>query len=177
MSTSGSRRDQENGEQSKSIRDVSIFTGIDEIIELRLDIWRIGTRQPRYRNLEAARELRGRRAALGAEMLVEKMLDQIQSNWRSFSGGRQPSIENWRFKKQLHISASNESREKSLEKAVARAAGEAWVNQVPTASGLVSATSDRSRNLDLVYRLAPDRFEFIELKIESDNPLYAAIEI
>ena len=51
------------------------------------------------------------------------------------------------------------------------------MNQVPTASGLVSATSDRSRNLDLVCQSAPGRFEFIELKFKSDNPLFAAIEI
>lgn len=160
-----------------SVRDPGILTGVDEIIEFRLDIPGIGSRPPRYRNRKVARELSARRSALGAAELVDEIFDQIHSNWRSFAGDRQPSLENWRFEKQLHIAPGNESREKTLEKAIARAAGEAWVNQVPTASGLVSASVDRSRNLDLVYRSAPARFEFIELKVESDNPLYAAMEI
>jgi hypothetical protein len=52
-----------------------------------------------------------------------------------------------------------------------------WVNQVPTASGLVSPTNDRHRNIDLVHRLAPGRYEFIELKLGSDTPLTAVMEL
>ena len=54
---------------------------------------------------------------------------------------------------------------------------EDWSNQVPVASGLVGPNAERRRAIDLVHRVGPRRFEFIELKIASDTPLYAAIEI
>jgi hypothetical protein len=49
------------------------------------------------------------------------------------------------------------------------------VNQVPTASGVVGS-GGRHRNLDLIHRTAPGEYEFIELKVGSDTPLYAAME-
>jgi hypothetical protein len=126
----------------------------------------------------ACRHLSGA-APLGfdEEALIEGIYLQVERNWRASAVGRSPSIQNWRFEKQLKIDARNRSPEKTLEKAIAELAGETWANQVPTASGLVNATSDRSRNLDLVCQADPGRFEFIELKLESDTPLYAAIEM
>jgi len=52
-----------------------------------------------------------------------------------------------------------------------------WVNAVPTASGLTSPDGDRSRNIDLVHRISADKYEFVELKISSNNPLMAAMEL
>ena len=54
---------------------------------------------------------------------------------------------------------------------------EDWSNQVPVASGVVGPNAERRRAIDLVHRRGSGRFEFIELKIASDTPLYAAIEI
>jgi hypothetical protein len=140
------------------------FDGVDEIIDLRLTLWNVGTRQPHYGNREACRDLnRGVFEALGAEMLIKQMLDQVRSNLASST--RTPSEQNWRFDKQLKIAEGNPSREKTLEKAIVRLDDEdQWANQIPTASGLVSPTADRSRNIDLVYRRAAKEFEFIELK-------------
>jgi len=45
------------------------------------------------------------------------------------------------------------------------------------ASGLVAGAGDRRRAIDLVRRHGENHFELIELKIASDNPLYAAVEI
>jgi hypothetical protein len=155
-----------------------ILSGVDGFIERHLGVAEIGARSPRYHNLSACRNLSGA-APLGfdAEALIEDIFLQVEMNWRASGVGRNPSIQNWRFEKQLNIAAHNQSPEKTLEKAIAESAGETWANQVPTASGLVNATSDRSRNLDLVFRVDPGRFEFIELKLDSDTPLYAAIEM
>ena len=48
---------------------------------------------------------------------------------------------------------------------------------MPTASGLVGPYSDKRAAVDLVYRSDPGSYALIELKVESDNPLFAAIEI
>ena len=74
------------------------------------------------------------------------------------------------------ISAKNRSLEKRLEKAIAQDLGEEWTNQMPTASGLVTS-GERQRNIDLIHLRDVREFELIELKIESDTPLFAAIEI
>jgi hypothetical protein len=95
---------------------------------------------------------------------------------------RKASSENWRWPRpQTQIATDNRSPEVMLERAIAavahRAGSVAWANQVPVASGLVGKNADRRRAIDLVHRCAPHRFEFIELKIHSDTPFYAAIEI
>lgn len=92
------------------------------------------------------------------------------------------SQQNWRWCSiQSEIGAANRSPEVVLERAVAasclRAGRVDWGNQVPVASGLILGASDRRRAIDLVHRRGERHFEFIELKIASDTPLFAAIEI
>ena len=84
---------------------------------------------------------------------------------------------NWRFKPLSNISLENTSPEVKLERSIVRAADDHWANQVPTSSGLVGPRADKVRNIDLVQRLGERHFSFIELKVESNNPLFAAIEI
>ncbi len=89
-----------------------------------------------------------------------------------------PSEENWRFKKIPNIAKHNRSEEKKLEKAIVKLPSlPDWVNQVPTSSGLIGSSSDKLRNIDLIHRLEGRVYEFIELKVESDTPMYAAFEI
>jgi hypothetical protein len=110
------------------------------------------------------------------ELLVE-MVMTIEGNWQDSSrrrSGKRPSRENWRLEKRLHIAEHNTSPEKTLEKAIARFEG--WYNQVPTASGLHNQNSDKLRNIDLVRQVAPSIFEFVELKVASKTPVYAAME-
>jgi hypothetical protein len=68
-----------------------------------------------------------------------------------------------------------------VERAIAAACAQLgrtdWANQIPVASGLIGSTSERRRAIDLVRRRGERHFELIELKIASDTPLYAAIEI
>jgi hypothetical protein len=48
---------------------------------------------------------------------------------------------------------------------------------MPVASGLFGSRTDKRRAVDLVYDHKNGRYDFVELKIKSDNPLYAAMEI
>jgi hypothetical protein len=157
---------------------MSILAGVNNIIEHHLGILHIGTTQPRSRHLSSCRELSsGKPTSFDPLQLIDTLYRQIDQNWLASGRDVSPSAENWRFEKKLHIADQNHSPEKTLEKAISRVMPESWVNQVPTASGLVNSTNDRHRNLDLVQRLAPRQFEFIELKVDSDNPLHAAMEI
>ncbi len=64
-----------------------------------------------------------------------------------------------------------------MAKAFKIAGGSDWANQVPVASGVVRSSAERRRAIDLVHKRDEGHYEFIELKIASDTPLYAALEI
>jgi hypothetical protein len=44
-------------------------------------------------------------------------------------------------------------------------------------SGLIAGVADGRRAIDLVHQCGRRHFELIEIKIASDKPLYAAVEI
>lgn len=113
--------------------------------------------------------------AFNGAALIDELVTKIGHNCATTGPLR--SAQNWRFNKQLYISDENCSPEKKLEKAIAKQTSNAWANQIPTSSGLLGATRDRHRNIDLGFRIAPGRFELIELKMDSDTPLYAAMEL
>lgn len=155
---------------------MSICQGINDIIDQHLDIFHIG-KPPHYGHSTSCDALQTPPARLNTEAMIGEILLRIESNWKQ--SARYPTLisrENWRFKKQLLVSKTNQSPEKQLEKKITRITDENWINQVPTASGLYDAHHDKLRNIDLVHRLAPKRYEFIELKVNSDTPLKAAIE-
>ena len=91
------------------------------------------------------------------------------------------SRQNWRWTLQPSISAANRSPEVVLERAIAAACASAgrddWANQIPVASGLVAAAGDGRRAIDLAQRHDGQHYELIELKVASDTPLYAAVEL
>jgi len=113
--------------------------------------------------------------------LLRAMIQQIEANWAASPrrlAGKRPSPQNWRFRTMPGIAAHNQSPEKTLEKAIVNTAPDAtWANQVPTASGLYEAHRDRHRNIDLVHRIAPGEYDVIELKVGSNTPPYAAMEV
>ena len=158
--------------------DNSILAHTSEIVVRHLGIGDDGPGQPRFRSKKVALSL-GDTPPVGFNCgsMLDEILRQIERNFLARKAVRPPSVQNWRFEKKLEISAENKSPEKTLEKTIARIAGPDWVNQVPTSSGLSTSSNDKHRNVDLVYRHDPLRYEFIELKVGSDTPLYAAIEI
>jgi hypothetical protein len=98
------------------------------------------------------------------------------------AANRDRSRENWRWQRlRTQIAPHNGGAEVKLERAIA-AACEAtrccdWANRIPAASGLIAGAGDGRRAIDLVHRRGDRHFELIELKIASDTPLYAAVEI
>lgn len=101
--------------------------------------------------------------------------------WGDFATNRDRSQENWRWRLQPQIAAHNTSPEVVLERAIAAACGRTgrtdWANQVPVASGLIAGAANGRRAIDLAHQCGERHFELIELKIASDTPLYAAVEI
>ena len=125
----------------------------------------------------------GRRDHLPSN-LVGKVFERIAANWadcRAQAASRR-STQNWRWREpKLPIGDENSSAEVRLERAL-MAAAEAqgrsdWANQVPVASGVAGGATGRRRAVDLVHRRELGWFELIELKVASDTPLYAALEI
>lgn len=151
-----------------------IFAGVDDFIDRSLGIDGVGS-APHHRHRRSALQLsRAPVAGLDPWPFVAQLYATVEGN--GLRSVRTPSVENWRVRKMTDVGPNNPSEEKQLEKAMACDLGPAWTNQMPTASGLVTS-GERQRNVDLVRRVGAREFEFIELKVGSDTPLYAAFEI
>lgn len=160
----------------------SILADVDDIIDEALGLKDIGGR-PFHKHKTSCRELTKRPVKeFDASALIGKIYTKIGNNWDN-STYHKMSEENWRFDKKTNVSKKNKSPEVLLERAIINIPQELWpeaadwVNQVPTASGLVSPSADGSRRIDLVHKSGDKEYEFIELKVGSDTPLYAAMEI
>lgn len=123
-------------------------------------------------------------AQVDGPALVDLIHRTISENYAlcGSSTRKNRSRQNWRWQSlQPQISAHNRSPEVGLERAIAQACAELgrtdWANQIPVASGLVEGSADGRRAIDLVRKHGNRHFEFIELKVGSDTPLYAAIEL
>ncbi len=118
---------------------------------------------------------------LGADgaALADTLVEQATQNWEVGREryGASPSRQNWRFAQVGKMVAHNRSPEVSFERALAEVGGDHWANQVPTCSGLVGYRADGRRSIDLVERVWDRSFNLIELKIGSDTPLFAALEV
>lgn len=122
--------------------------------------------------------------------LVSTIYKQINLNWspRNSQDRKVRSSQNFRFVPPPNLRKKNENptrlyTEVSLERRIVEVAKgkwpEAWVNQVPTCSGLANSVRDTHRNIDLVCRREDGSVELIELKVitKSGHPLFAALEI
>ena len=155
-----------------------ILDGVEEIIDRFFDVKEIGTKPPHYGHKTACLRLSENPPDdLNGSELVRSIFNKIEKNWHRSTRRHKkpPSDENWRY--EPHIDKEGTGPEVRLERVIAGLPKEGWVNQVPTSSGLVDHLHDRVRNIDLLRKIEPSRLEFIELKVESDTPLYAAMEI
>jgi hypothetical protein len=173
------------------LRSPSIFTGVDNLIDAALQLTgdvslgraAIGN-PPHHKHEKSCQRLSNcPPAGFDSLSLLTALYNRIAINWDA-SNYHKGSEENWRLNRPRSVLADrNKSPEVCLERAIVRTMKTleptclSWVNQVPIASGLVHATADRSRKIDLVHILGGGIFEFIELKVRSDTPLYAAMEI
>jgi hypothetical protein len=87
---------------------------------------------------------------------------QVGSNWV------------WRDSVPAHVT---KSKEVALEREIAKLDTQIWTCQMSTSSGVQPNGLNRRRAIDLVRFNGTGRYAFIELKVDSDNPLYAAFEI
>lgn len=158
---------------------MSILSGVGRLVDDWLQTEPKG-QPPYYRHRSAANELTRRESPItGTQEFLQAGYAQIHNNWLAAveAGYSNPSRENWRWKRHTELAANNTSPELRLERAIVNHCGDNWSNQMPTASGLVGPATDKRAAVDLVYRKDPTTYSLIELKVGSDNPLFAAIEI
>jgi hypothetical protein len=159
----------------------SILKDVGKIIDEALGLTSCGIgKKPHYKHKTSCRKLSVLPPpAFDATALIEKIYAQVESNWKE-GFNYKPSTENWRFEPRTNIDARNADPEIKLERAIVSTQPQLptnWANQTPTSSGFVGQGADKHRNIDLIHRCGDGAYEFIELKVESDTPLYAAMEI
>lgn len=157
---------------------MSILKGIGDLVDDWLELDPKG-KPPYYRHRVAAKALSQRNSPItGTRAFLDAAYAKIHENWdTNETGYAKPSIENWRWKRHLELGEMNVSPELQLERAIVNACGDDWSNQMPTASGLLGPATDKRVAVDLVHREDATTYSFIELKVASDTPLFAAIEI
>ena len=159
---------------------MSIYDGINDIIDRELRVTSIGQTKPHHQHKGALHKVRDEGQGLfRGERLFAEMVKRLEANLRRAPRFHEkgPSAENWRFEQQPYISEQNTRAETTLEKKAVELLGPDWANQVPTASGLWDHTADKHRNVDLVERVADGEYHLIELKVADKHPLFAAMEI
>lgn len=114
--------------------------------------------------------------------LITAMYDHIENNLAKRPDGRTPSSKNWQLRStkdphRISPSSNNESAEVKLERFIVQKWPASWTYQMPVASGLFDGHSDKRRAVDLVFDHKDGHYDLVELKIKSDTPLYAAMEI
>jgi hypothetical protein len=159
-----------------------ILRNTDQIIDRHL----LGSKDgpKRFRHKRVALDLKQAPHGFNAQVMLEDLIKKIRRNLESRGAEYGQSSENWRTTLQPNIDEkNNKSKETKLEKGIAKALKASgrmdWWNQMPIASGLVGKHADTRRAIDLVHRL-DDRgsnYEFVELKVRSDTPLFALMEI
>ena len=110
--------------------------------------------------------------------LFFRTFEKIRANWFRFrEPARWPSAANWVLRVAPHFTYEPTKHfEKQLQKQIAICLeNQGWGNDVPTASGLVDSQG-RHINVDLAHRIE-DGFEFVELKLDADDPYKAACQI
>ncbi len=153
-----------------------IVEGIDTIINKALGL----NDKASYRHKSSLLKLSKKPLRLDGHTLVQGIYNRIKGNWNKKESR---SHENWRWEVQREMSHDNDSKEVKLERAIVNIPAEVWTdssnwcNQVPTSSGLTDGTNAGRRAIDLVHRCEDGWHEFIELKITSNTPLYAAMEL
>ena len=156
---------------------MGILEGVKDLVDDWLKTEPKG-KPPYYRHRAAANELTRRNTPIsGTLAFLDAAYALIHQNWMNASYAKPPSKENWRWKRHLDLGPENKSPELKLERAIVNACGDDWSNQMPTASGLTSPTKDRRVAIDLVCRENATTYSLIELKVASDTPLFAAMEI
>jgi hypothetical protein len=151
----------------------SLLDGVEQVVMNHLSIASLRHRSALHR----LRQVDGLALVAAIDLRVRDNYSRGKA-----SANKDRSRQNWRWQSlQPQIGPHNRSPEVVVERAIAAACSRLgrtdWANQVPVASGLIAGARDGRRAIDPVQRRGDRHFEFVELKISSDTPLYAAIEI
>jgi hypothetical protein len=154
---------------------IGLFADVRETVDRTLGV-------ENYTTKTAALALSKRGLTSGSEPLVGDLFEVLNRNWKSALPTAAPSSQNFRWHyPQTCISQRNRSAEASLERALIGAllqiGRQDWSNQVPLISGIAGSHAFKRRAVDLVHHRGERSFEFVELKIDADSPLFAAVEI
>jgi hypothetical protein len=120
--------------------------------------------------------------------LLRALMIQIEHKWHSTQSGRRgrPSSKNWQWSPKKKIQKANNSPEVKLERAIAQATLEKaqsdpekaeWSNHIPICASYLSDHADGQTCIDVARRHRDGEYTFFELKWESNNPLYAAMQL
>ena len=176
-----------------------IFNGLEFIANeflLNPDWIKNGGHPRSYVHLKNCQELTGGKSPVhfDAQKLIEKMFEKIQKNitdLKPMEWHEPPHKVNWNFSYRLPSDESagkNKKKESkrpevTLERAIIKAKkkyvsiGEQWTYQMPIAYNLYGQNFNNSSNVDLVRSYDDGIFDLIELKIGSNHPVFAAVEI
>ena len=159
----------------------SILTGVNEIINKQLFIGN-QFKEFRYKQKRSCNQLsKNPPNEFDGVALIEAIYATIENNLNK-RPDRKVSSKNWKVRssddnKSIKTSKHNTSDEVTLERAIVEKWPTKWTYQMPVASGIFGSNSDKRRAIDLVHSNKNGDFEFVELKMTSDTPLYAAMEI
>jgi len=152
---------------------MSILNGTEHII----NCW-MGLSQHGYETKSACDRLSRQfpQALCGSELMM-RIYAQVEKNWCDRTYHKDPSQENWRWKKR-RTRNSEKQDEVSLERRIICATDDNWTNQIPVSSGLTSRYGGR-RAIDLGHRREKESYVFMELKLmkTGGHCLFAALEI
>lgn len=152
------------------LNDIAPF--IDETLGLRIG------KSPRYRNKTNYLKLSEASARnFDARRVIERIYATIESCRLTTIYCKAPSKHNWDLIPRRRTSADRDKLEVTLERDIVDLEGASWSAQVPTSSGLWDHKQAKRSAIDLIHKCGDDSYEFIELKIESGTPLFAAMEI
>jgi hypothetical protein len=152
-----------------------LFAGVYEAAGQALGVEHFATKT-------AAQHFRHHQFDSSASMLVERLFGRLENNWTPLVRKPARSSENFRWRKPRSCyRTDNHSKEVTLErnliKALEASGNTNWSNQVPLISGITEDHRPYPQKIDLVKRRGQDAFEFVELKVDSNNPVFAAYQI
>lgn len=156
-----------------------VLAGAVRVIDRFFGVERIGTKAPHFQHKQSCVQIsKNPIPEFESLALLEELYRLIEANWERSQPhyGKPPSQKNWRMTRHPQFAQHNTSPEVTLERRIIQATDETWINQVPPSSGLTGPRKD-NRHIDLVHNLGHGNWEFIELKVNSDTPLFAALEI
>jgi hypothetical protein len=162
----GGRVSLQNGSHDEKVKQVAFFDQYNQSVCRMLG----GPLSSKSFAIELSRTPRRQVEVLDRLCVPDLMAIFATEDWAAGRGKK-----NWGWREvPPHVTTTPEV---DLERRIAALDPTRWSCQMPTCSGIEAGRSNGRRAIDLVHRIAPDEYGFIELKVEDKQPLFAAFEI